>query len=189
MQNSKKQRLHLDQYTQGDGKDGDHLTLTNQEALSSLTIAKLNCFKKDSNSKDPSPGNKMKSVSTVSQHNKTLKLDRDSEDKGSEGHVHVDDGDDSEETEINSSIPQEGFNVSKFACSSRPAKSISKVKGITDKSATECPKSLNSRTKSTYTPLELQFLEVKSKYSDVILFVECGYRYRFFGEDAEVIEI
>ncbi|XP_015283595.1 PREDICTED: DNA mismatch repair protein Msh3 [Gekko japonicus] len=46
--------------------------------------------------------------------------------------------------------------------------------------------SLNKRTKSVYTPLELQFLEVKNQYKDVILCVECGYKYRFFGEDAEV---
>ncbi|KAL8203692.1 UNVERIFIED_CONTAM: hypothetical protein K2H54_059919 [Gekko kuhli] len=46
--------------------------------------------------------------------------------------------------------------------------------------------SLNKRTKSIYTPLELQFLEVKNQYKDVILCVECGYKYRFFGEDAEV---
>ncbi|XP_077203599.1 DNA mismatch repair protein Msh3 isoform X3 [Paroedura picta] len=45
---------------------------------------------------------------------------------------------------------------------------------------------LNKRTKSIYTPLELQFLEVKNQYKDVILCVECGYKYRFFGEDAEV---
>ncbi|XP_055874191.1 DNA mismatch repair protein Msh3-like isoform X1 [Biomphalaria glabrata] len=37
-----------------------------------------------------------------------------------------------------------------------------------------------------YTPLELQFLEIKNQYSDAILFVECGYKYRFFGEDAEI---
>ncbi|KAK0058244.1 DNA mismatch repair protein Msh3 [Biomphalaria pfeifferi] len=37
-----------------------------------------------------------------------------------------------------------------------------------------------------YTPLELQFLEIKIQYSDAILFVECGYKYRFFGEDAEI---
>ena len=41
-----------------------------------------------------------------------------------------------------------------------------------------------------YTPLEKQFLEVKAYHKDTVLFVECGYKYRFFGEDAEVnIEI
>lgn len=37
-----------------------------------------------------------------------------------------------------------------------------------------------------YTPLELQYLSIKAAHPDAILFVECGYKYRFFGEDAEV---
>lgn len=45
----------------------------------------------------------------------------------------------------------------------------------------------NRRTKSIYTPLELQFLEIKGKHKDTLLCVECGYKYRFFGEDAEVM--
>ena len=41
-------------------------------------------------------------------------------------------------------------------------------------------------TKLKYTPLEQQFMEIKEKHPDCLLFVECGYKYRFFGEDAEV---
>ncbi|KAL0738972.1 hypothetical protein Bca4012_015182 [Brassica carinata] len=37
-----------------------------------------------------------------------------------------------------------------------------------------------------YTPLEQQVVELKGKHPDVILMVEVGYRYRFFGEDAEI---
>ncbi|KAM4051311.1 DNA mismatch repair protein Msh3 [Anomaloglossus baeobatrachus] len=44
----------------------------------------------------------------------------------------------------------------------------------------------NRRTKSPYTPLEEQYMEIKEKYKDAILCVECGYKYRFFGEDAEI---
>ncbi|KAL4623212.1 DNA mismatch repair protein Msh3 [Arapaima gigas] len=44
----------------------------------------------------------------------------------------------------------------------------------------------NKRTKSIYTPLEQQFLEIKAQHKDVLLCVECGYKYRFFGEDAEI---
>uniref|UniRef100_F1MLH1 DNA mismatch repair protein MSH3 n=1 Tax=Bos taurus TaxID=9913 RepID=F1MLH1_BOVIN len=44
----------------------------------------------------------------------------------------------------------------------------------------------NKRTKSIYTPLELQYLEMKQQQKDAILCVECGYKYRFFGEDAEI---
>ncbi|CAI9092199.1 OLC1v1027385C1 [Oldenlandia corymbosa var. corymbosa] len=36
-----------------------------------------------------------------------------------------------------------------------------------------------------YTPLEEQVVELKAKYPDVLLMVEVGYKYRFFGEDAE----
>uniref|UniRef100_UPI00398ECC4E DNA mismatch repair protein Msh3 n=1 Tax=Pristiophorus japonicus TaxID=55135 RepID=UPI00398ECC4E len=45
---------------------------------------------------------------------------------------------------------------------------------------------VNRRTKSAYTPLELQFLEIKEQHKDAVLCVECGYKYRFFGEDAEI---
>jgi DNA mismatch repair protein MSH3 len=39
---------------------------------------------------------------------------------------------------------------------------------------------------TTYTPLEKQYLDIKAKYPDTILFVESGYKYCFFGKDAEV---
>uniref|UniRef100_A0A8C0QNN3 DNA mismatch repair protein MSH3 n=1 Tax=Chelonoidis abingdonii TaxID=106734 RepID=A0A8C0QNN3_CHEAB len=45
---------------------------------------------------------------------------------------------------------------------------------------------LSKKTKSIYTPLELQFIEMKEQYKDAILCVECGYKYRFFGKDAEI---
>ncbi|KAG9488041.1 hypothetical protein GDO78_007702, partial [Eleutherodactylus coqui] len=47
-------------------------------------------------------------------------------------------------------------------------------------------KSLNRRNKSIYTPLEEQYMEIKEKHKDAVLCVECGYKYRFFGEDAEI---
>lgn len=37
-----------------------------------------------------------------------------------------------------------------------------------------------------YTPLEQQYIAIKAQYPDAVLFVECGYKYRFLGEDAEV---
>ncbi|CAC5363938.1 MSH3 [Mytilus coruscus] len=45
---------------------------------------------------------------------------------------------------------------------------------------------LNKQTKTKYTPLEQQYVDIKNKYPDALLLVECGYKYRFFGEDAEV---
>jgi len=41
-------------------------------------------------------------------------------------------------------------------------------------------------SKVKFTPLEEQVMEIRRKHPDVLLFVECGYKYRFFGEDAEV---
>ncbi|GKU89340.1 hypothetical protein SLEP1_g3490 [Rubroshorea leprosula] len=37
-----------------------------------------------------------------------------------------------------------------------------------------------------FTPLEQQVVDLKSKHPDVLLMVEVGYRFRFFGEDAEI---
>ncbi|XP_056232941.1 DNA mismatch repair protein Msh3 isoform X1 [Seriola aureovittata] len=42
------------------------------------------------------------------------------------------------------------------------------------------------RSKSAYTPLEQQVIQLKEKHEDALLAVECGYKYRFFGEDAEI---
>lgn len=36
------------------------------------------------------------------------------------------------------------------------------------------------------TPLEQQVVAIKNKHLDTVLFVECGYKYRFFGHDAEI---
>ncbi|KAK7343678.1 hypothetical protein VNO77_12606 [Canavalia gladiata] len=36
-----------------------------------------------------------------------------------------------------------------------------------------------------YTPLEQQVVDLKAKYPDVLLMIEVGYKYRFFGQDAE----
>lgn len=51
--------------------------------------------------------------------------------------------------------------------------------------ASDC-KPFNKRSKSVYTPLELQYIDVKQQHKDAVLCVECGYKYRFFGEDAEI---
>lgn len=44
----------------------------------------------------------------------------------------------------------------------------------------------SARVKSVYTPLEQQVIQLKQQHKDALLAVECGYKYRFFGEDAEV---
>uniref|UniRef100_A0A667WY98 DNA mismatch repair protein MSH3 n=1 Tax=Myripristis murdjan TaxID=586833 RepID=A0A667WY98_9TELE len=42
------------------------------------------------------------------------------------------------------------------------------------------------RSKSVFTPLEQQVIQLKQQHKDALLAVECGYKYRFFGEDAEI---
>ena len=40
--------------------------------------------------------------------------------------------------------------------------------------------------KVSFTALESQIVAIKTKHMDVLLFVEVGYRFRFFGEDAQI---
>ncbi len=47
-------------------------------------------------------------------------------------------------------------------------------------------KSNASGKKDPYTPLERQVVDLKASHSDCLLMVECGYRIRFFGEDATI---
>lgn len=44
----------------------------------------------------------------------------------------------------------------------------------------------SKRSKKVFTPLEQQVIQLKQQHPDALLAVECGYKYRFFGEDAEV---
>lgn len=44
----------------------------------------------------------------------------------------------------------------------------------------------DSKASAKYTPLEKQVLEFKMKHPGVLLLIEVGYKFRFFGEDAEV---
>ena len=145
---------------------------------------KLSCFRKDSNSNNFSSKEEVKGIRVSGNCIKTKDDHRNH--RNSRECIVIDNGDgDLEDMDTESvDIPKKDFNVKQFACTSRPSsKPVSKIKDIPGTNEVGC---LNSRTKSAYTPLELQFLEVKSKYPDVILLVECGYRYRFFGEDAEV---
>ncbi|XP_006889950.1 PREDICTED: DNA mismatch repair protein Msh3 [Elephantulus edwardii] len=71
----------------------------------------------------------------------------------------------------------------KNAASSEDSKTQIQQKGRT---LTSGSKPSNKRTKSIYTPLELQYIEMKQQHKDAILCVECGYKYRFFGSDAEI---
>ncbi|XP_058631979.1 DNA mismatch repair protein Msh3 isoform X3 [Onychostoma macrolepis] len=60
------------------------------------------------------------------------------------------------------------------------------AKNTVIKKSSEEPGVPNRRTKTIYTPLEEQYMEIKKQHADTVLCVECGYKYRFFGEDAEI---
>ena len=46
--------------------------------------------------------------------------------------------------------------------------------------------SSSSSSSGPLTPLERQVVELKAQYKGCLLMVECGYRFRFFGEDANL---
>lgn len=50
------------------------------------------------------------------------------------------------------------------------------------------PAASSRRSRTTYTPLEQQVIQLKQQHKDALLAVECGYKYRFFGDDAEVMK-
>uniref|UniRef100_A0A3Q3X4V1 DNA mismatch repair protein MSH3 n=1 Tax=Mola mola TaxID=94237 RepID=A0A3Q3X4V1_MOLML len=57
------------------------------------------------------------------------------------------------------------------------------VEGLSPPSDSSAP---SRRSKMVYTPLEQQVIQLKKQHKDALLAVECGYKYRFFGEDAEI---
>uniref|UniRef100_A0A1A8HDR7 DNA mismatch repair protein MSH3 n=1 Tax=Nothobranchius korthausae TaxID=1143690 RepID=A0A1A8HDR7_9TELE len=69
------------------------------------------------------------------------------------------------------------FFMSKFAKSG--GGKVSALSLASESSAT------SRRPKSTLTPLEQQVIQLKEQHKDAMLAVECGYKFRFFGEDAE----
>ncbi|KAG0231398.1 Mismatch repair protein msh3 [Actinomortierella wolfii] len=46
--------------------------------------------------------------------------------------------------------------------------------------------SKGKKDKPPFTPLEKQFIEIKQQYPDAILCIEVGYKFKFFGEDAQI---
>lgn len=49
----------------------------------------------------------------------------------------------------------------------------------------ESAKLCDSANIANYTPLEKQVVQIKKTHPDCLLMIECGYRTRFFGEDAK----
>ncbi|XP_036454840.1 DNA mismatch repair protein Msh3 [Colossoma macropomum] len=138
---------------------------TSKGSLSCSTLEKLRGFscQGDRESRAPDPV-------------KTEKMEMEAIDKVDQ-QVKMEEG-----TEEDSSQNKQGFNFGKFA---KAGSSGGGFGGVTKKTPPE-PAGPNRRTKSIYTPLEQQYMEIKEQYKDTILCVECGYKYRFFGEDAEI---
>lgn len=196
-QNSKRQRVGLDDCSLQNNQEENHID-TNKDKLliRSSTFAKLNSFKKGLDSRNLS--NEMEETSSVkfpctSFQGVISEKDTTKSSENGTGWTNMDE--DSKEVEdmeiVNGDNLREDFIVSQFAhksdsVSHRGSNQTSRIRDVIEKTQSNSLKRLNGRAKSPYTPLELQFLEVKSKYPDVILLVECGYRYRFFGDDAEV---
>ncbi|XP_031161222.1 DNA mismatch repair protein Msh3 isoform X2 [Sander lucioperca] len=88
---------------------------------------------------------------------------------------------------------KQAFPLSQFAKSGGAAGAGAgrgRGRGRGKRSAEQSPPLDSSATsghsKSIYTPLEQQVIQLKQQHKDALLAVECGYKYRFFGEDAEV---
>jgi hypothetical protein len=58
-----------------------------------------------------------------------------------------------------------------------------------DKTESQNEKKTLKQKSSNYTPLEKQVIQLKKDNPGIVLFVEVGYKYRFFGEDAEVLDV
>ena len=186
VQSIKKQRFDTDFVLTPESKN-DHLTF-DQEVIQASTMTKLSCFRKDFNARNSSAKN-ICSTAQNSREQVDEHMELDNDRRTSSGISFS--GDDIDDVQgmdaTKTETLQKDLNLDQFACASTgPVLSKTKLTA-TQKSERNGSKNMNCKPKSAYTPLELQFLEVKSKYADVILFVECGYRYRFFGEDAEVI--
>lgn len=189
--NRKKQRFDTELLSTQDVKSHDPLTSTDKEVIRPSTMTKLSWFRKDSNVKDSSTKNERSRAQNSKEcvdDNVELDNDMDRTNLSSGCSFSGDKMDDVKDTDVKKTetLQKDRPNLEQFACASHPASCKTKLT-LTEKSELNGSKSFNRKPKLAYTPLELQFIEVKSNYPDVILFVECGYRYRFFGEDAEVI--
>ncbi|KAK1792191.1 hypothetical protein P4O66_012148, partial [Electrophorus voltai] len=154
----------------------DERPSVSKATLSCSTLEKLRGFSCPGSSDDRAPGMSvgMELELTGVSVSKELEVPGTGHTDGTAGHQAAMMQEDSEEE-----CAPPGFSFSLFA------KSGSSVGGVTKKSPPELagPK---KRTKSIYTPLEQQYIEIKEQHKDTILCVECGYKYRFFGEDAEI---
>nr|XP_020503102.1 DNA mismatch repair protein Msh3 [Labrus bergylta] len=84
------------------------------------------------------------------------------------------------------SAPRQAFRFSQFAKPGEGARGRGDDRRCSEPSPPADSSAPSRRSKSTYTPLEQQVIQLKQQHKDVLLAVECGYKYRFFGDDAEI---
>ncbi|KAM8886774.1 DNA mismatch repair protein Msh3 isoform 2-T2 [Spinachia spinachia] len=137
--------------------------------------------KGDTRGGNPPPGDGVKQCSNKSgsQRPEEDLDDDDEEEEEEEEEEQVVKGNDSPKI----SAAKQGFCFSQYAKSGGGRGR--KVKGaeLSPPSDAGTP---SRRSKSAYTPLEQQVVQLKQQHKDALLAVECGYKYRFFGEDAEI---
>ncbi|KAM6930900.1 DNA mismatch repair protein Msh3 [Xenentodon cancila] len=90
-----------------------------------------------------------------------------------------------EEEDVNEELmaAKQGFDLCQFA---KPGGRVGGGRRAAELSPPSDSSAPSRRSKSTYTPLEQQVMQLKQQHGDALLAVECGYKYRFFGEDAEI---
>ena len=102
------------------------------------------------------------------------------------------DGDEQSDSESHSSdsfIRSQSHSSNSFSRSqshSRASNKGSLQQSLSSSGSTPGRTGISTPSSKQYTPLEQQFIAIKAEYPDALLFVECGYKYRFFGEDAEI---
>ncbi|XP_037634304.1 DNA mismatch repair protein Msh3 isoform X2 [Sebastes umbrosus] len=99
---------------------------------------------------------------------------------------HEDEEEMKEEESSGPAATKQGFHFSQFAKSGGGGGGRRGGRGAEPSPPPSDSSNPSRRTKSVYTPLEQQVIQLKQQHTDALLAVECGYKYRFFGEDAEI---
>ncbi|KAI4821302.1 hypothetical protein KUCAC02_029240 [Chaenocephalus aceratus] len=107
------------------------------------------------------------------QHSNTNKLHQPGEEGEEEGDVEEKGG-------SRFAASKQAFHFSQFANSGGGGVRFADLSPPSDSNAP------SKRSKKVFTPLEQQVIQLKQQHPDALLAVECGYKYRFFGEDAEI---
>nr|XP_033947950.1 DNA mismatch repair protein Msh3 isoform X1 [Pseudochaenichthys georgianus] len=113
------------------------------------------------------------SQDVAEQHSNTNKLLQPGEEGEEEGDVEEKGG-------SRFAASKQAFHFSQFANSGGGGVRFADLSPPSDSNAP------SKRSKKVFTPLEQQVIQLKQQHPDALLAVECGYKYRFFGEDAEI---